>query len=88
MELPDGEPWPSFVRRALTGIAQLDASRGRILVVCHMGVQRVIEHGLGRELQRYGNLEGLWVAPEAVREALRARAASRCIQRHLQHRRP
>jgi probable phosphoglycerate mutase len=65
VEIPGGEPWPVFVARALAGLARLHTVPGRILVVSHMGVQRAIEHGLGRPLAWYGNLEGFWVAAES-----------------------
>jgi broad specificity phosphatase PhoE len=68
VEIPGGEPWQAFVERALEGLALLQTVPGRILVVSHMGVQRAIEHGLGRPLAWYGNLEGFWVSTE-IREA-------------------
>ena len=61
VEIPGGEPWQAFVDRVLKGLEHLQTVPGRILVVSHMGVQRAIEHGLGRPQSRYGNLEGLWV---------------------------
>ena len=61
VEIPGGEPWQAFVDRALEGLEHLQAVPGRILVISHMGVQRAIEHGLGRPLSWYGNLEGFWV---------------------------
>jgi broad specificity phosphatase PhoE len=64
VEIPGGEPWQAFVDRALEGLEQLRKLRGGILVISHMGMQRAIEHGLGRPLSWYGNLEGLWVLGE------------------------
>jgi probable phosphoglycerate mutase len=61
VEIPGGEPWQAFVDRTLEGLEHLQTVPGRILVVSHMGVQRAIEHGLGRPLSWYGNLEGFWV---------------------------
>jgi probable phosphoglycerate mutase len=67
VEIPGGEPWRAFVERALEGLEQVRKVPGRILVISHMGVQRAIEHGLGRPLRWYDNLEGLWVAgPESA----------------------
>ena len=60
-EIPGGEPWQAFVDRVLKGLEHLQTVPGRILVISHMGVLRAIEHGLGRPLSRYGNLEGLWL---------------------------
>lgn len=65
VEIPGGEPWDAFVDRVFAGLAHLETIPGRILVVSHMGVQRAIDHGLGRPLAWYGNLEGLWVAADA-----------------------
>ena len=62
VEIPGGEPWQTFVDRALEGLERLRAIPGRLLVVSHMGVQRAIEHALGRPPSWYGHLEGLWVA--------------------------
>jgi broad specificity phosphatase PhoE len=61
VEIPGGEAWQAFVARVLGGIERLGAVPGRILIVSHMGVQRAIEHGMGRPLRWYGNLEGFWV---------------------------
>ena len=61
VEIPGGEPWQAFVARVLEGVEHLRTVPGTILVVSHMGVQRAIEHGFGRPLRWYGNLEGLWV---------------------------
>jgi broad specificity phosphatase PhoE len=60
-DIPGGEPWQAFVERVLAGLRKLELVPGRILVVPHMGVQRAIEHALGRAPRWYGNLEGLWV---------------------------
>jgi len=64
IEIPGGEPWPAFVRRVLDGLETLRRESGRTLLVAHMGVQRAIEHGLGRPLRGYGNLEGFWALGE------------------------
>jgi broad specificity phosphatase PhoE len=64
VEIPGGEPWQAFVARVLEGVERLRSVPGTILVVSHMGVQRAIEHGFGRPLCWYGNLEGLWVTGE------------------------
>lgn len=61
IEIPGGEPWPRFVARVLDGLDALRREPGRVLLVAHMGVLRAIEHGLGRPLGRYRNLEGFWV---------------------------
>lgn len=60
-EIPGVEPWQAFVDRVLVGMRHLQRFPGRILLVSHMGVQRAIEHSLGRAPRWYGNLEGLWV---------------------------
>jgi probable phosphoglycerate mutase len=60
-DIPGGEPWQAFVERVRAGLRKLEPTPGRILVVSHMGVQRAIEHALGRSPRWYGNLEGLWV---------------------------
>jgi broad specificity phosphatase PhoE len=65
-EIPGGEPWQAFVERVLVGVRNLQRSPGRILLVSHMGVQRAIEHSLGRPPRWYGNLEGLWVNGEGA----------------------
>jgi 2,3-bisphosphoglycerate-dependent phosphoglycerate mutase len=66
VEIPGGEPWQAFVARAREGLERLRTVPGRILVISHMGVQRAIEHALGRPPSWYGNLEGLWVTGEQV----------------------
>jgi hypothetical protein len=43
------------------GLRKLESVPGRILLVSHMGVQRAIEHALGKPPRWYGNLEGVWV---------------------------
>jgi broad specificity phosphatase PhoE len=60
-DLPGGERWETFVARVREGLRKLESVPGRILLVSHMGVQRVIEHALGKPPRWYGNLEGLWV---------------------------
>jgi broad specificity phosphatase PhoE len=77
VEIPSGEPWQAFVDRAVDGLARLETVPGRVLVVCHMGVQRAIEHALDRRLTWYRNLEGFWVAPEVAREGMGRRPTSR-----------
>ena len=69
VEIPGGEPWQAFVDRVLEGLEQLQTVPGRILIISHMGVQRAIEHGSGRSLSWYGNLEGLWVSGSHLRRA-------------------
>jgi broad specificity phosphatase PhoE len=62
--IPGGEPWQAFVDRVQVGLRNLRLFPGRVLLVSHMGVQRAIEHALGRSPRWYGNLEGLWVNSE------------------------
>lgn len=78
VEIPGGEPWNAFVDRVCEGLRDLEMVSGRILVVSHMGVQRAIEHVLGRPLAWYGNLEGFWITPEATRAVLGRRPTSGC----------
>jgi broad specificity phosphatase PhoE len=66
VEIPGGEPWQAFVARVLEGLERLPAAPGRLLVVSHMGVQRAIDHAVGRPPSWYGNLEGLWVSDERL----------------------
>jgi probable phosphoglycerate mutase len=64
IEIHGGEPWPDFVARVARGLAGLRSEPQRTLLVAHMGVQRAIEHALGRPLGRYTNLEGFWAQDE------------------------
>jgi broad specificity phosphatase PhoE len=78
VEIPGGESWHAFVDRVFVGLAQLETVPGRILIVSHMGVQRAIEHGLGKTLAWYDNLEGLWVAVRDPRAVVGRRPTSSC----------
>lgn len=66
IEIEGGEAWGDFVARALAGLAALRRRSGATLLVTHMGVQRAIEHGLGRPLGRYDNLAGFWVEADVT----------------------
>jgi broad specificity phosphatase PhoE len=78
VEIPCGESWHAFVDRVFVGLGLLETVPGRILVVSHMGVQRAIEHGLGKPLAWYDNVEGLWVAAEDLRAVVSRRPTSGC----------
>lgn len=61
IDIPGGENWDDFVKRVQRGFNNLSLLPGRILVVSHEGILRMIEYRLGEKQRKHENLEGRWI---------------------------